>query len=690
MSLIGELRRRQVFRAAAWYAAAAWVAIQVASTLIPEFGLPEWLVRAVIVASILGLPIALALAWSFDLSSVGPPREVSAPAVTEGVAHITATASLWQIPSFWIALALGAGLAVSAQQAWQRIVKPAFGERPGIAVLPFANLSPDPADAYFADGLHEEIHATLARISGLRVISRTSVQEFRDSKRNLRDIADKLGVPLILEGSVRRVGDDLRLTLQLIDGRSDEQLWTETYDRKFENALQLQRTVAAQLVASIGARLTPTENHLIQRSAPTDPEAYAFYLQALSHWSQLAKESELRTAESLLSRALELDSAFALGYALRARVRVWLGTTIEGPKTETDVQGAWLDIERALQLQPELPEALAARASYLTYVERDPVRALRDLDRALELAPNDADTHGIAGLTKRRLGRFDEAIAHFREAARRMPAQPQHPLRVFETMEGLGRLAEAEQEREAFAQRFPDWRAPAELSGFRVRFLATGATDGWRKAYERLAPGLSPADRSYFFGHLCLATGDLAGYAAFLEAADPSEFESASHRLVELGRASAALGNRARARPHLQSVVDEMTSAPDGMSLTDGAVALALLDRPDEAVRAADQAIRLVPESRDAVNGPTVAVQRAWVLIRAGGDRAEEGYSELQRLLGAYRVQPRAYATYSLGLMLRDDARAHGIIQDAIERQDRAFAASGGFMPPAPAADPRP
>ena len=172
--------------------------------------------------------------------------------------------------------------------------------------------------------------------------SSTGIQQ-----RNLREIADKLGVPLILEGSVRRVGDDLRLTLQLIDGRTDEHLWAETYDRKFDNALRLQRTVAQQIVASIGAKLTPTEDHLIERSAPTDPEAYGFYLQALSHWSQLAKESELRTAEGLLSRAVELDPAFALGYALRARVRVWLGTTVESPNAETDVQGAWLDIERA-------------------------------------------------------------------------------------------------------------------------------------------------------------------------------------------------------------------------------------------------------------------------------------------------------------------------------------------------------
>jgi len=315
---------------------------------------------------------------------------------------------------------------------------------------------------------------------------------------------------------------------------------------------------------------------------------------------------------------------------------VWLGTTIESPNAEMDVQGAWRDIERALQLQPELPEALAARASYLTYVEREPMRALRDLDRALELAPNDADTHGIAGLTKRRLGRFDEAIAHFREAARLMPAQPQHSLRVFETLEGLGRLAEAEQERKAFAQRFPDWRAPAELSGFHVRFLATGATDGWQEAYERLAPGLSPAIRSYFFGRLCLATGDFAGYAAFLEAADRSEFESASNRVVELGRATAALGDRARARPYLQSVVDE-TRAPDGVPLTDGAVALALLGRPDEAVRAADEAIRLVPESRDAVNGPTVAVQRA----ANGPTKAMQSCSACWERFGCNRVPSR-------------------------------------------------
>jgi TolB-like protein/Tfp pilus assembly protein PilF len=687
VSLIGELRRRQVFRAAAWYAAAAWVAIQVASTVIPEFGLPQWSVRAVIVASILGLPVALALAWAYDLSSLGLRREASAPPIADGVADTAAAAPLWRIPSLWIALVLGAGLAVTAQQAWQRVVKPTFGDRPAIAVLPFANLSPDPANAYFADGLHEEILATLARASSLRVISRTSVQAHRDTNRNLREIADALGATLVLEGSVRRAGDDLRLTLQLIDGQTDAHVWAETYDRKFDNALTLQQEVARQIVAEIGATLTPTEERFIARSAPTNPTAYAFYLQAISRWYQVADHAQLRVGEGLLSQALELDPDFALGYALRAKVRVWIGTTTEDPNTEAALQGARQDIERALGLQPELPDALAARASYRTYVERDPTAALRDLERALELAPNDADTRSLAGLTARRLGRFDEAIAHFRESARLMPGQPEYHLRAFETLEGLGRYDEAEMQRQEFVRRFPSSHFGAELAGFRLRYLATGETAGWRSAYERLAPTLDARSRTRHLIALCLASGDLPTLAAYLETADPSAMEPVSEREVALGLTYAAIGNLQQARPHLQSVIDDMQRSSDGPAVSDGAVALVLLGRPTEAVEAADRAVRETPESRDAVNGPTVAVMRAWVLIRAGGDRREEGYAELTRLLGAFRVQPRAFDMTQLGIMLHDDARAAAILREAIEEQDRRQAGGRALRSPAPAGD---
>jgi TolB-like protein/Tfp pilus assembly protein PilF len=696
MSVISELRRRQVFRAAAWYGGLAWLAIEVANTVFPQFGLAEWSVRAVIVAALLGLPVAIALAWSFDLSAMGLRREASAPpagtdsATTTGSATIP-SAPLWRLPSFWIALALGAGLAVSAQQAWQRLILPVFGERPGIAVLPFANLSPDPENAFFADGLHEEILATLGRTSSLRVISRTSVQQYRDTQRNLREIADALDVSLILEGSVRREGDELRLTLQLIDGRTDAHLWAETYDRKFENALHLQRTVAQQIVASIGAQLTPAEDRLIERSAPADPEAYAFYLQALARWSQFDGLQELQLVEGLLDRAVELDPEFALGYALRAKVRVWIGTTTDGPHVEAARLGARRDFEHALALQPDLPEALVARASYITYVDRNAAAALSDLDRALELAPNDADAHSFAGLTLRRLGRFDEALDHFREAARLRPAEPPHSTRVFQTLDRLGRYAEAERQTRAFRQRFPTLRANAQLAGLRMRFMLTGEIAGWRAAYERLEPDVrGPREVRYgHFRYVCLATGDLADLAAYLEVADPSEFEPPSERAVQLALTYAALGDMQRARPHLESLVADMERArDDAPALSVGAVALVLLGRPDEAVPAADAAARLTPEAGDAVNGPTVALWRAWVLIRAGGDRADEGYAELARLLGQYNVQPREISIHQLGVMLRDDARAWGIITNAIEQAARR--AIPAVTPPAPAVDPPP
>ena len=393
MVFVAELRRRQVFRAAAWYGGLAWLAVEVADTVFPRFGLPDWSVRAVIVAAVLGLPVALMLAWWFDLSGTGLRRETATG--TPAVAAPGRAAPIWRIPSLWIALALGIGLTLSAQQAWQRIVRPAFGERPGLAVLPFANLSPDPENAYFADGLHEEILAALARAGGLRVISRTSVQGYRDSDRNLREIADALDVALILEGSVRRVGDDLRLTLQLIDGRSDQHVWTETYDRKVENALELQKVVALQVVSELGASLSPTERRLIEHASPSVPEAYDRYLHAFALYAADPNQHEI---ERLLNETLALDPAFALAYALRAKTRFHIAPFDDDARDRLN-EAARTDIERALALQPDLPEALAARGLYHAWVSFDPARGLEDLLRALSIAPNDADSHGAAGMT---------------------------------------------------------------------------------------------------------------------------------------------------------------------------------------------------------------------------------------------------------------------------------------------------
>ena len=671
MSIVSELRRRQVFRAAAWYGGLAWLAVEVADTVFPRFGLPEWSVRAVIVAAMLGLPVALALAWSLDLSSTGLRREAATGA--PAVAVRAPAAPIWRIPSLWIALALGIGLTLSAQQAWQRLVRPAFGERPGLAVLPFANLSPDPDNAYFADGLHEEILAALARAGGLRVISRTSVQEYRDPKRNLREIADALDVALILEGSVRRVGDDVRLTVQLMDGRIDEHVWTETYDRKVENALELQKVVALQVVSELGASLSPTERRLIAQASPSVPEAYDRYLHALALYAAVGHGSEIERRRSdierRLSETLDLDTAFALAYALRAKTRVqMLGDAIDDDAKDRLGEAARGDIERALVLQPDLPEALAARGLYHTYVSIDPARGLEDLLRALSIAPNDADSHGVAGMTLRRLGRFDEALVHLERAEGLAPGRSGWGAWAAATLTRLGRYDEADRAWLMAIQRYPTL-PNARLGRYLNRFLATGETAGWREEHDRLlraSPGESSLGGRTKWMLIC--TGDRAGQIALYESASEGDLAPESLDYL-LGVTHTAAGHPDRARPYLTKVAST-SLAPndaDGYEYVFAAVALELLGRRAEALRAADEAVRLAPEDRDAVNAPQVAMLRAWVLIRSG-ERAEEGYAEFERLLGGFDLQPRWVAAQPEWRLLREDARVQQIIRDKLPK----------------------
>ena len=289
----------------------------------------------------------------------------------------------WRIPSLWLSLALGAGLALSVQQAWRHLVRPDLDERPALAVLPFAKLIADPANAYFADGLHEEVLATLARAGGLRVISRTSVQEFRDSKRNLREIADALGVSLILEGTVRRSGDERRLTLQLIDGRADGSC-APNYDRKFRDSLDLQKNIAEQVVGAIGASLSPTEQRLIERATTIVPEAYDAYLHALALASQYATEAEFGVERALLDRSIGLDAAWRRPTPC-ARERESGSTRCSVRKTRSDRRREMRHRTRA-EARGRPAGSTGRRSLFHTYVAQDAERELEDVARVIELA----------------------------------------------------------------------------------------------------------------------------------------------------------------------------------------------------------------------------------------------------------------------------------------------------------------
>jgi len=633
-------------------------------------------VRAVIVAVLIGLPVALALAWWFDLSALGIRREVPAPVpVTSGEPVGAARAApLWRVPSFWIALALGIGLTLSAQQAWQRLVHPAFGERPGLAVLPFANLSPDPADAWFADGLHEEFLATLARAGGLRVISRSSVQQYRNPDRNLRDIARALDVALILEGSVRKVGDEVRLTVQLIDGRSDEHLWSETYDRAFEDALQLQKTVALRVVSELGTKLSTRERRDVELSSPSVPEAYESYLKALALYNEMGlygEKEESSGIERLLTEALQAEPGFALAYALRSKVRIQMFRDVPDEPEEVPTAlaaGARADFERALALQPDLPAALVARGLYQLWVvpeadyDPDADSTVDDLTRALEISPNDADTHWTVAIQLRRTGRFDEAIAHFEQAAALTPGLTKYAGGVFQTLLFTGRLDEAERERRNFFARYPTERW-LEAARHTIRFLRTGDTAGWREVVDRIAP-LTDADHlANMRRRMLIGTGDLRG---LIELDTGGSVGLA--RDYSLGVTYTLLGDTSLAQPHLRVAASTGRDSSSAQAKAAAAVALALLGQSAEAIAVADSAFLLLPDASDHVNGPGVAMARAWVLIRTQ-ERPEEGYAELERLLGAWDLSPRWVAALpEWRLLANDDLRVREILRAAIAR----------------------
>ena len=369
-----ELRQRRVYRTAALYAAAVFVVLQAADLLIEGLGLPPWILTLLIVFSLLGLPVALALSWTFDLTPPGVRRAGTepAPAPESGARGRMAAVAVLLV----LLGAAGAG-------AYGRIRARPPEAIPSIAVLPFADLNGDPDLEYLRDGLTEDVLTRLAQVGGLRVISRTSVMQYKASPKGIPEIAGELGVAYVLEGSVRRAGGRLRITAQLIDAGSDHHLWAETWDRPLTDVLDLQSDIAGRIAGALEIRLTPEERKRIGVAPTGDPVAYDLYLRAREHLYRYEREAN-EVAIALARRALELDPELApahalLGTAFAFKVRIGEGTE-------------WAD-----------SGLVAAR-------------------RAIALDPGLAEGHLAAGNALLRLGRYPGAIGAYREAARLNPS----------------------------------------------------------------------------------------------------------------------------------------------------------------------------------------------------------------------------------------------------------------------------
>jgi serine/threonine-protein kinase len=314
-------------------------------------------------------------------------------------------------------------------------------------VLPFENLSDDRENTFFADGVHDDILSSLARIADLKVISRTSVQQYRSGGRNLREIGEALGVAHILEGTVRRAGNRVRVNAQLINAQTDAHIWAETFDRELTDLFAIQSELAERIVRALRANLSPEEKAGLQGQPTKSLEAYDLYLQAreLFRWSGIGDPQENgEQALPLLDRALALDPEFAQAHYLVSRIHAelyWFGYD----KSPTRIARAKASAETALRLRPEQGEGHLALAFYHYYARRDYEAAIRELTLAQRALPNESDVASALGVIERRRGRWGESILHLERARLLDPRSGSALWNLSETLTFLRRYGEADQ-----------------------------------------------------------------------------------------------------------------------------------------------------------------------------------------------------------------------------------------------------
>src|SRR5213595_3655714 len=414
-NFFAELKRRNVYKVAVAYIVAGWALAQGIAQVFPVFDIPNWVVRLIVLLIIIGLAIALGLAWAFELTPQGIKRTETADAMPETARqkkrtwiYVVVIAGFFSIGLFFLGR-------YSAKNATARQSEAATVSQKSIAVLPFDNLSRDPDNAYFCEGVQDEILTRLAKIADLKVISRTSTQRFNSAPSDLREIAKQLGVMHILEGSVQKANDQVRVNVQLINAMKDAHLWAETYDRKLIDIFSVESEIAKTIADTLQAKLSGSEKTAISKKATANTAAYELYHKGRSLWEKRTGDN-IPKAIAFFQQAIERDPNYALAYAGLASADILLPFFAGADRREAYSKAKEAAL-KALRLDPNLAEAHLALGKVLFFSEIDLAGANREYKRAIELKPNDAAAHHWFGNdTLAALGRFEEAIAESERA----------------------------------------------------------------------------------------------------------------------------------------------------------------------------------------------------------------------------------------------------------------------------------
>jgi TolB-like protein/Tfp pilus assembly protein PilF len=416
---VTELKRRNVYRAAVAYGVVAWFLTQLTTQVLPLFEIPNSAMRFVVIALVVGFPIAMLLAWLYEFTPEGIVRtEDLDPVQARSVQRATG-----RILDFIIigVLLLVIAMLIVGRRPFYRQTSESISQK-SIAVLPFENLSEDKANAYFAEGIQEEILTRLAKIADLKVISRTSTQRYQSKPGNLAEIAKQLGVANILEGSVQKATDQVRVTVQLIQVASDSHLWADTFDRKLTDIFGVESEIAKAIADALKAKLTGAEEQLIAARPTSDVTAYELYLKGRVLWGKRGGDN-MRQAIAFYEQAIGRDPNYAPAYAALAETYVVLPVYTEASTREAYAKAKAAAL-KALQLDDKLAEAHNALALVL-FLDLDFAGSIAEFQRAIALNPNYATAHHWYGFNPLcTLGRFDEAIEESKRAVELDPLSP--------------------------------------------------------------------------------------------------------------------------------------------------------------------------------------------------------------------------------------------------------------------------
>ncbi|HYK23214.1 MAG TPA: hypothetical protein VEU75_00965 [Candidatus Acidoferrum sp.] len=655
-----EVKRRKVYRVAAAYIIAAGGVIQLASAAFPAWELPNWALRLVISLLLLGFPIALMLAWAYDITAQGvratPSQAVPGSHRRRNIIMLVATG---------VIISAAAGFFLLPRVSARKVDK-------SIAVLPFESLSDDKENAFFADGIQDDVLTNLSKIGDLKVISRTSVMPYRGKASNVREIGKALGVGAILEGSVRRIGNRVRVNVQLINAENDEHIWAEDYDRELTDVFAIQTDLAQKIATELRAQLSPNEKAQMERKPTENGEAYLAFVQAHNLSGALEDFEKLKQSEQLYQRAIELDPNFALAIARYSQLESWILHTFE--RTPERRQKAQTLAERALQLQPDLPEAHLARGFSCYYGDNNYDAALKEFEIAQSGLPNESEAYLAVGAIQRRQGKWTESTANLEKAASLNPKDVWALQNLTFNYQMLRNWDSANKTIDRAIAVDPNALGPlevkcqlavAEKGDFSVTEKAFDAVKSVpMSADQRLKTATSRADvfllerkyRDGLQGAESLPDDQLAAFPGALFG-----------KYYSIGFARKALQDDAGAREAFlkakNEVEEQLKRSPDiEKTHIQLAKVLAQLGEKDAAVAEAQRATELLPESKDAFGGPEIAAGVAEVYTILGdNDRAIEILDGLLNRPSAMTVQ--VLKVNPIWDPLRSDPRFQALLQ---------------------------